>query len=251
MGLVTSAGLTDQGRVRPENQDRWFADDRRGLFIVADGIGGGLAGEIAAQIVVDALPTLLEGGLEGVTSLEEPQAIPSVLAVLEHLSSRIRAETRGHAGLQGMGATVVMAVVRGTHALIAHLGDSRAYLCRNGRLARLTHDHSLIQLLLDRGEITPEQATEHPARGQVTRFVGMPEASLPEARLVPLKRGDRLLLCTDGLTGMVNDAQVLSILDATPQASETCRQLISAANDAGGTDNVTALIVALGPEYFV
>jgi protein phosphatase len=245
MGSITSAGLTDRGRLRPENQDRWFADDRRGLFIVADGMGGGPAGGVAAQIVVDALPPLLAQGLADASSLEEPDAIPAVRAILEHLSDRIRAETRGQPGLAGMGATVVLAIVRGGQAVIAHMGDSRAYLCRNGRLARLTRDHSLIELLLECGEITPEQAADHPARGQVTRFVGMPEASLPEARLVPLKPGDRLLLCTDGLSGMVGDAGLLSILDETPEASQACRRLIAAANEAGGKDNITALIVAL------
>ena len=193
MGTIISAGLTDRGRVRSQNQDRWFADARRGLFIVADGMGGGPAGSVAAQVVVDALPPLLEQRLPDVSSLKEPEAIPSLLAVLEHLSNRIRAESRGQPGLDGMGATVVLALVRGGQALIAHMGDSRAYLWRDSRLARLTRDHSLIQLLLDCGEITPEQAAEHPSRGQVTRFVGMPEASLPEARLVRLKPGDRLL----------------------------------------------------------
>jgi protein phosphatase len=245
MGTLIAAGLTDRARVRPQNQDRWFADARRGVFIVADGTGGGPAGSVAAQLVVDALPPLLKRRLAGVSNLNEPAAIPWVKAVLEHLSNRLRAESRGQPGLDGMGSTVVLALVRGGQALIAHMGDSRAYLWRDSRLARLTRDHSLIELLLDCGEITPEQAAKHPSRGQVTRFVGMPEASLPEARLVSLRPGDRLLLCSDGLTGMVSDARVLAILDETPEPSEACRRLISAANDAAGKDNITALVVAL------
>jgi protein phosphatase len=247
MGPTTSAGLSDRGRVRPQNDDRWFADDRRGLFIVADGMGGGPAGGVAAQIVVDALPTLVEQRLAGAaaSSLETAEAVPAVEAILEHLSDRLRAETRGQPGLEGMGTTVVMLLVRGGQALIAHMGDSRAYLCRHGRLARLTRDHSLVQLLIDCGEITPEQAAGHPARGQVTRFVGMPEAALPEARLVPLAPGDRLLLCTDGLSGMVSDAKLLAILDETPEGAKACQRLIAEANEAGGNDNITALVVTL------
>jgi protein phosphatase len=240
----TYAGLTDRGRVRPQNEDRWFADPRRGLFIVADGMGGGPAGAVAAQAVVDALPPLLEQRLEGLASLADPGTLPAVLAALSQFSDKIRAESRHRPGLHGMGSTVVLAIVRQSQAVVAHMGDSRAYLWRGSRLARLTRDHSLIQLLLDCGEITPEQAAGHPARGQITRFVGMPDASLPEARLVPLAPGDRLLLCTDGLTGMVDDARLLAILDETPEPAKACRRLIAAANDAGGKDNITALVVA-------
>jgi PPM family protein phosphatase len=245
MGLVTSAGLSDRGRVRPQNDDRWFADASRGLFIVADGMGGGPAGGVAAQLVVDALHSLLEQRMAVGLNLEEPEAVPLVLAILRHLSDRICAETRAQAGLEGMGTTVVMVIVRGERALIAHMGDSRAYLCRNNRMVGLTHDHSLIQLLLDCGEITPDQVADHPARGQLTRFVGMPETSLPEAQIVRLEPGDRLLLCTDGLSTMISDARLLSILCETLEISNACQRLIATANDAGGNDNITALIVAL------
>lgn len=245
---ISHAGLTDQGRVREQNEDRWLADGSFGLFVVADGMGGERGGGLAADIVVATLPLLLSRVMAAILDLNDPLAAEQVREALSELSQHVRRESQGHAGLDGMGATVVMALVRKDAALIGHMGDSRAYLLREGRLEQLTRDHSLVQLLLDCGEITPAEAVRHPSRGQLTRYNGMTGEPLPEARLVELRLGDRLLLCSDGLTGMLSDDEVLSILAQNPAPATCCDRLVSAANAAGGRDNVTALVIVAGDD---
>lgn len=144
-----------------------------------------------------------------------------------------------------MGSTVVCALVRGNKALVAHLGDSRAYLLRAGRLKQLTRDHTLVEVLLHSGEITLEEAATHPARGRLTRAVGMAGEALPQTRLFELRPGDLVMLSTDGLTGMVNDGQILSILTQPLSLDLRCQRLIDAANAAGREDNITVVLLCL------
>ncbi len=244
MNRITHAGLTDRGRVRQRNEDRWLADADLGLFVVSDGMGGECAGELAAQIVIETLPLLLRQALADISDLSDLQVIEQARGVLADLSHHVRHESQGQPGLDGMGATVVLTLIRDQTALIAHMGDSRAYLFRDGRLEQLTRDHSLVQLLLDCGEITPAEAVHHPSRGQLTRFIGMTGEPLPEARVLELHSGDRLLLCSDGLTGMLTDDEVRTILTENVSPTTACERLVAAANAAGGRDNLTAVIVA-------
>ena len=237
------AGLTDVGRVRPENQDHWAADSDHGLFVVSDGMGGEAAGSLASQVVVEGLPPLVHREMRGIADLRAPEAETRLLGALATLSEQVAEQTRHEPGLEGMGATVVLALIRGLQAIVAYLGDSRAYLLRNGTLGQLTQDHSIVQLLLEMMEISPEEATNHPGRGRLTRFVGMPGEALPEAQRLTLCPGDRLLLCTDGLSGMLTDAQLAEILGKAASTDEACRALVSAANEAGGQDNTTVLVV--------
>ena len=238
---IEHAALTDRGRVRRRNEDNWSADPTAGIYVVSDGLGGQSAGALASQIVVETLPLLLRKRLPRAGDLAV--AADLVRGVLCELSRQVYRQTQGEPGLEGMGATVVLAVVRETQALLAHLGDSRAYWFRDGRLERLTSDHSVVQLLIDDGEISPEQARTHPARGCVTRSVGMAGEPLPECRLVELQPGDRLLLCTDGLIGMVDDRSLGQILAAEGELKTACQRLIEAANEAGGKDNITVLLL--------
>lgn len=240
---IQHAGQTDRGLVRKDNEDNWTADAEFGLYIVSDGLGGHFAGALASQIVVEALPVLLRQRLRGIDDLADPRAKERVNEALCELSTKVHDETHGQPGLEGMGATVVLALARGSKALIAHMGDSRAYLLRDGQLRQLTKDHSIVQLLIDSGDITPEEALEHPARCEVTRSVGMEGDPLPAAALWELKPEDRLMLCSDGLTGMVNHEVIQSILEDEQDPASTCRRLVDAANAAGGKDNVTVLVV--------
>ena len=245
MSRITYAGLSDVGRVRPENEDRWFADSEQGLFLVADGVGGAAAGGLAAEAVVEVLPPLLRKKLGRIERVRDPEAVQRVVEALVELSNRLRQESEARPGMAGTGSTVVLALIRDDHALVAHMGDSRAYLARGRRLERLTRDHSLVQLLVECGEVDPARAATHPARGQLTRFVGMPDEPLPEARLVKLAPGDRLLLCSDGLTGMLDDRRLAAILARELVAADACRHLVEAANEAGGKDNITVVIVTI------
>lgn len=247
MRTLGHAGLSDRGRVRERNEDRWRADAQRGLFVVSDGIGGAAAGQLASDIVVEALPALIFDRLSGLENPAGPEGVQRVRAALAELSNELREQSTGKLGLQGMGATVVVALVGDRAALIAHMGDSRAYLWRERTLKPLTRDHSLVQALIDADEITLEQAADHPACGRLTRHVGMQGDPLPDARWMELRTGDRLLLCTDGLTGMLDEQLLLLILNEQPDPERACRALVDAANHAGGADNITALVVSCAP----
>jgi len=245
---LNHAALSDRGRVREKNEDAWYADPELGLFIVSDGMGGHPGGELASRMVRDNLPHLIRVRTGRTGDLEEPQAGEIVCRSIVELSGLINGFGREKYGYQGMGATVVLALVRRDKALIAYLGDSRAYLYRAGDLTRLTRDHSIVQLLLDAGDITPQQAAAHPARGQITRFVGMEEEAMPEFRLIGLRPGDRLLLCSDGLTGMVDDAAIAAMMRKMANPEVICRHLVDSANEAGGQDNITVVLIdRVGP----
>lgn len=234
------AALSDRGPVRASNEDRLFTDSDRGIYIVADGMGGLPGGAIAAQLVVDRLPELVIRGLDGGDRLVGELAVQAVCRAVVELSAMVR---HGDIGPCGMGATLVLACIRGSDALIASLGDSRAYLLRERRLRRLTTDHSLAELLVQSGDLTEEEAAAHPARTRLTRYVGMREPVSPEARIVPLVPGDRLLLCCDGLTSAVGDYQIAAVLQEEPDATAVCQQLVAAANAARGTDNITLITI--------
>jgi protein phosphatase len=240
-------GLTDRGRVRAENEDAFLVDPEQGLFIVSDGMGGHNAGGLASKIVVTVLPALIREHLSGVESVTGATARNQIKAALAKLSADVRSRTEGVPELQGMGATVVLALVRGNRALIAHIGDSRAYRYRQGskgRLELLTKDHSVVQMLIERGEITRSEVHQHPARSQLTRAIGMSGESRADVRCVELRPGDQILLCSDGLTNMVCDMELAEVLALGLSSRQVCKRLVAAANRSGGKDNITAVSVA-------
>ena len=250
---IRVAGLTDVGCVRERNEDAFLADAENGVFIVADGMGGRNGGEVAARRLVELLPEILRRRMrdEATADRNDAQAMRTMLeAAVMEASGAIRAE--GEAALEnlGMGAAFVAALVVGSHAHIAHMGDSRAYLLRGGGLRQLTHDHSIVEALLRHGEISPQEAVDHPARGRLTRFAGMEPAIGPATQTVDLLAGDRLMLCTDGLWGMVGHRAMAGILSCPDGCEATCRALIAAGKAAGGEDNLTAVVtdVVEGPK---
>jgi PPM family protein phosphatase len=243
-----AAGLSDVGRYREQNEDHWTADPERGVFVVSDGMGGRVAGELASKIVAEVLPDFLVKSLDGIGELSGADAKQAVMHAIIELSELIHRESSKRPDFFGMGATVVLAVIRPPHALLAHVGDSRAYLLRGQVLRQLTKDHSIIQMLIDMGQLAPEHAAMHPARAQITQFVGMESQVFPDVTYLEVQPGDRLLLCSDGLTGMIDDGAIQHILNGcSDDAPLACHALIDAANTAGGKDNITALIIDWQP----
>jgi protein phosphatase len=234
--------LTNRGRERPNNEDSCLALPERGLIMVSDGMGGEAAGEVASRHVAEWLPGLLEERLDRIDA-EDTHAIEAALEdAIRVLSHRVREEASTLGDGAKMGATLTMALAAPPRLHTAHIGDSRAYLLRRGRLSRLTHDHSVVGTLLERGIISAEQAIGHPMRGQLTRYVGMGGKVLPDVSHTEPKRGDLILLCTDGLTNEIPDERIRELLQGTDRLVAACRELVDEANRAGGRDNITVVL---------
>jgi serine/threonine protein phosphatase PrpC len=225
---------TDTGRQRRANEDSHLA--RAPLFVVADGMGGAQAGEVASRIAVESFA----GGLHGAA---EPETALAQLA--REANARIHELSHSHAEQAGMGTTLTAFYVGEREVSIAHVGDSRAYRLRDGELTRLTEDHSLVDELLRQGRLTPEEALEHPQRSVITRALG-PEGFVEvDTRSYTAHDGDVYLLCSDGLTTMLPEDRLAELLLAYAPASlrEAGEALIAAANEAGGRDNITVLLL--------
>jgi|SRR5271165_537277 len=249
VGITPSyAGRTDEGRERSSNDDRWGAQPTQCLYIVADGVATANNGGLAAEMVVDLLPKYVPHDL-ALGDLTAPEAAARFRQAVGQLSDDLHAQGRNDPRIAASGTTVVAAVVTASQALIAHLGDSRAYLYRDGQVHRLTRDHSIVQALVDAGEVTAEEARRHPSRSVLTRHVLMTPPAQPDVKALNLQSGDRILLCSDGLHGVVDDVNLAAILTAHPQPADAVDALIAAANDAGGPDNITVLVVdpCVGP----
>jgi protein phosphatase len=211
-------------------------------------MGGQLGGGLASKVVVEVLPTLVRKGFAEIANLSGAAAAECLREVLAYLSNRLRDGGKEQAGLNGLGSTVIMLLVRDEKALIGQMGDSRVYLLRDRRLKQLTTDHTLVQLLIESGDITPEEVATHPSRGQLTRYVGMEAEPLPEVQSLKLRPGDRLLLCSDGLTGMLSNQEIRSILDKRLVPKAICRRLVEAAKKAGGKDNITVVAISVSKD---
>lgn len=239
-GLL-AAGATHRGRVREEDEDAFVLDPALDVYVVSDGMGGRAAGATAARIVVDAVPRLLADRCSRPVG-DDPGLPDALHEVVESLSRAVHDEAREWPELAGMGATLVLAVI-GSGLTVAYLGDSRAYLSSCGGLTRLTDDHSVVGVLLRLGQIGPTTAVDHPARGQLTRYVGMQGPAQADVVGVPFGSGDRLLLCSDGLWGVVNDDEIRTTLATGGSPADSCEALVRAALEAGAPDNVTAVVV--------
>ncbi len=225
---------SDTGRQRRANEDSFFV--RAPLFVVADGMGGAQAGEVASQLAAE---TFAAGLPEQGTSEQRLEARA------REANSRIHAVSREDRALNGMGTTLTAAYLDGDELALAHVGDSRAYLLRDGELTRLTRDHTLVDELVRRGELTEDEAAEHPQRSIITRALGPePEVEI-DLHSHPARAGDVILLCSDGLTGMIGEDDVRTILGGADSLAAAGRALVDAANEAGGRDNITVVLVRL------
>jgi len=240
MHTIAFACHSDPGRTHSENQDRWLADPESGLFVVTDGMGVAEP----AQLVVDVLSETIPRELADSANSSDAERAERVSSAVSEVSRRIYAKAlEEEAGWLGLGATLALALIHGGRAVLAHLGDSRIYLHHQGRLTALTRDHSLVEELIGLGKLARDQVNPRAFNGGPTRYAGMADEAVAEAQMIELKDGDRLLLCTDGLPSMLDDVAIEGILNARSDLEATCRALVDAANEAGGEDNVTVVLI--------
>ena len=266
---IDVAGLSDRGKVRPENQDHFLvvrtgrfsetlatslpvgeiperSADRGLLMMVADGMGGHSAGEVASRTVIATMTRLILDHPEWILKVDED----SVADLEERTLARYRAldyalAERMHddPALRGMGTTLTVAFSLGLDLFIGHVGDSRAYLFRDGAVRQITRDHTHVQRMVDAGMLTREEAAGHRLRNVLTNVLGGETRSVDvERHQLRLESGDELLLCSDGLTGVVTDEEIAGILAGSASASEACRRLVDCALERDAPDNVTALV---------
>jgi serine/threonine protein phosphatase PrpC len=234
--VAEEAHKTDTGRQRHANEDSYFA--RSPLFAVADGMGGAQAGEVASRIAASAFERRQR------LSREEP-AESQLEEIAQTANREIHQLAQEDSSRAGMGTTLTAAMVRGDEVALGHVGDSRAYVLRDGQLKRLTKDHSLVEELRRQGRLTEEQAEEHPQRSIITRALG-PEPSVNvDTMTFPARDGDVYLLCSDGLTTMVSDEEIREILAESRTLRSAVNRLVEAANRGGGRDNITAVAFRL------
>ena len=240
------AGKTDVGRVRQENQDDYRAGELPGgavWALVCDGMGGAKGGREASQGACNVIENFFQ---EQYAQCGAGQEEPFLKKALLYANRFVFQKAAHEEALAGMGTTAVCALVRSGNVYLCHAGDSRAYLIRDGKLAQLTHDHSYVQELVDCGTITEEEAEHHPQKNIITKALGVDYRLEPEFTAAKLKREDRLLLCTDGLTNMVPVEEMEELL-AQGTFYDLPDRLIEAANAHGGSDNITALLLAVEP----
>jgi serine/threonine protein phosphatase PrpC len=230
LSIIVGAA-TDVGRVRDHNEDGYLFDDGLGLVAVADGMGGHRGGEVASATALEALHTALSGS----------DGIREAVGVA---NDRVFERSTTDEGLRGMGTTLTAGVFdrRGT-LTFGHVGDSRAYLLRDNELSRITTDHSLVEELMAAGELTEEEAERHPQRSMITRAIGLEPGVEVDLYPVELEAGDRVMLCSDGLTTMLHEAEIAALLDEQDDPERAAQALVTAANAAGGVDNITVLVV--------
>lgn len=231
-GAITTFGSrTDVGCVRDHNEDSLVVAPP--LFVVADGMGGHAAGEVASEIATSILA-------EKAPQTPDAEALGHAV---EEANLEIIAAAEDGRGREGMGTTCTAAILKEDRLIIAQVGDSRAYLLHQGKLQQLTRDHSLVAMMVEAGQLTPEEARVHPRRSVITRALGTDPSTKPDLYEIDVEAGDRLLLCSDGLYGMVEDPAIQAIMTRTADPQRCASQLVNEAIAAGGNDNVTVVVV--------
>src|SRR5215210_7517420 len=251
MVRVKACGLSDVGLTRVHNEDYFEIDPEHKLYIVADGMGGHSHGEVAAQLAVNSIRDFIHKTADQDTTwpfgmdnrLERHTNLLKMAVRIAH-DSVLRAISKD-GSLYGMGTTVVGVLLAGNVAALAHVGDSRAYRLRNGRLDQLTQDHTWVNEQVVAGFLSKEQARSHPLKNVVTRALGGESDVLVDVRELEVKTGDLYLLCSDGLTGMLSDSDIRDRLASGRTLHEICRTLINDSNARGGIDNVTVVLLSI------
>ena len=246
----TGYGLTDLGRRRTTNEDAFYVDDELGLYVVADGMGGHAAGEVASREAVDTLYGMVKRGVRGLRELVHPLSEADARAACRLMESAVQAATYFVFSIaeidrdkSGMGTTLSALLVLGDYAVTAQVGDSRIYRIQDSGIEQLTEDHTLIAWQLKQGLITPQEAARSPHKNVITRAVGNREYVQVDTKCVPLAPGARFLLCSDGLHGYLKDTDIPPIVALGGEAAVA--RFVRLANDRGGKDNITAVLVEI------
>lgn len=247
--IIISAGKTDTGKTRKNNEDSYLVNDGMGLYAVADGIGGHEGGEVASRMAIEGLSQIVREGCSGADntpahgiSTEGDPITPALSRAFTLANTLIRQAAAENPALLSMGTTLTALLFRETTAHLAHVGDSRAYRLRAGVLTQVTDDHTVIAEQMRAGLLTPEQAQKSPYRHVITRALGIDPELIVDHQVLEARQDDTFLLCSDGLTEMVDDETIRRILeDASPQ--EAAERLVREANDRGGVDNITVVVV--------
>jgi PPM family protein phosphatase len=226
-----ATAATDVGRVRDHNEDSYLIDESLGLVALADGMGGHNAGEVASAAALDALRIAFGAG----STIDDAVAAANDVVYEQSVADQ---------SLRGMGTTLTAGAlgIDGT-LLLGHVGDSRAYMLRDGTFDRVTTDHSLVEELITAGELTQEEAAQDPRRSMITRAIGLEPAVAVDLETIDLRAGDRVLFCSDGLTDMLREPEIGDILRDERDPDAAAQQLVDAANAAGGSDNITVLVI--------
>jgi len=232
--VFDGAGLTHAGRVRQVNEDSILTDPTGVLWAVADGMGGHGHGDVASDIVIECL--------SGMPDVGDPRTM--LTSYLTEANRLVLARAQEFGGAT-MGATVVAAMITGAIAHIAWVGDSRAYLCRSGTIRLLTRDHTIVQDLVDEGMLNAESARVHEESHVITRAIGVEEVLNLDLNSVPLMQGDRLVLCSDGLTECLDDGSIREAVQSTLDPDMACRLLVAAALDGRAPDNISVIVVVV------
>lgn len=235
------SALTDLGLVRSNNEDSLYAGDSKvgrldNLFIVADGMGGHVGGEYASAFVVSKIPDLLE------KRQKEESISDTLLTVTDRTNKALYQISRNDKRLQGMGSTLVMTSIAGGEAHVINVGDSRLYRF-DGQLVQITRDHSLVDEMVAKGRLTKDDPFYAANKNVITRAMGIGAYVEPDYFCVPLQKGDRLLLCSDGLSGMVDDETIAAVLAGEPDTAAAAEKLMELAKEAGGRDNITVILI--------
>ncbi|TVR29555.1 MAG: Stp1/IreP family PP2C-type Ser/Thr phosphatase [Nitriliruptor sp.] len=236
MRRFIAAGTSDVGRVREGNEDAYLVADS--VVAVADGMGGHLAGEVASSTALEPLREL-----DGRIFPDAGEALAALRDAVVAANETVVQMAADEPSYRGMGTTLTAALLEGRRLHVAHVGDSRAYLFRDGTFSQLTDDHTFVQHLIDEGQITREEAAKHPQRSMITRAIGVSEEIDVDAMTLELQPDDVVLLCSDGLTGPVSDQAIAEVLGSDDDLDTSLDRLIEMANEAGGPDNITAVIL--------
>lgn len=251
ISALDAAARTDPGRRRSDNQDSILCEvgveATMGLFAIADGMGGARAGEVASAIAIETLREELmpllnsAGGTAG--DADDVPLTERVRVTIEHCNERVLRHAEIHPETRGLGSTLTLALVKGSLAVIGNVGDSRTYRVRDGAIESLTRDHSLVAHLAAIGHIAPDEVYSHPHRNYIYRALGSEADIQPDIFTERLRDGDALVLCSDGLWEMVRDDVIRQTVDVDTTSDDTVTRLVAMANDNGGEDNISVIVV--------